>query len=198
MDRKKLLKGIILTAVMVVLIVGYYCYLSSRNEKLNSAQNAEKQAEEMTAVEELLARSEFKEYPTTPVQVVKYYNEITACFYNEQYTEEQLQRLAELTRTLFDKELVANQTFEDYLEALKNDIEVFKAGNIRIYSSEVTPSTDVFYFEHDGYQCARLNSVYSLKSGTNYQTSKEIYILRKDEANHWKIMGFKLDKGEDS
>ena len=59
-------------------------------------------------------------------------------------------------------------------------------------NSEVTPATDVIYFEHNGYQCAKLNVVYTLKSGTVYQTTKEVYILRKDEQGHWKIFGFTL------
>lgn len=196
MDRRKVLKATILTIVMIGLIIGYYCYLSSRNAKVNSKEQAEAAAVEMTFAQEVIARARFKEYPSTPVQVVKYYNEITACFYNEEYSDEELEQLANLARDLYDSELAANQTYEQYLATLKQDISVFRSGNITIYESEVTPSTDVEYFEHNGYECAKLNSVYTLKSGTNYQTTKEVYILRKDTDGHWKIFGFALAEEE--
>lgn len=193
MERAKIVKTSILMMVIVVLIVGYYYYLSTRNEKANSAQATEdKVVTEMTPVQELLAMSKYKEYPTTPVQVVKYYNEITSCFYNETYNEEELEDLAKLARTLYDPELNANDSYDHYLSQLKDDITVFRTGNITVYSSQVTPATDVEYFEHNGYQCAKLYCMYTLKSGTVYQTSREVYILRKDEQGHWKIFGFSM------
>ncbi len=196
MDRIKVIKVSILSVLMVVLIVGYYCYLSNKNKNNQSQKNAEQSATEMTDVQELIAKSQYREYPATPVQVLKYYNEITACFYNETYTEDELRQLATMTRELYDFELIANQSFDDYIAQLHADISVFEQGNITIYESEVTPATDVEYFTHDGYECARLNCVYTLKSGTYYQTSKEVYIMRKDENGHWKIMGFALVEEE--
>ena len=192
MDRARIIKAAILMIIMVVLCGGYYYYLSSRNSQNNSERNAQDQATEMTAVQELIARDSYREYPTTPVQVLKYYNEITACFYNESYSEDELSKMATMIRNLFDAELVANQSFENYLSSLKDDIAVFKSGNITIYNCEVTPSTDVEYSEHDGYSCAKLNCVYTLKSGTVYQTTKEVFIMRKDPDGHWKIFGFTL------
>ncbi len=191
MDRGRIIKATILISMMIALIIGYYSYLSSRNDRLNSQQAAEEQALKMTDTQELIARSVYKEYPTTPTQVVKYYNEITACFYNDTYSDEELEKLAELCQNLYDMELVANQG--NYIEKLREDIKVFKSGNITIYDSTVTPATDVVYFTHEGYECAKLNCTYTLKSGTNYQTTVEIYILRKDPEGHWKIFGFALD-----
>lgn len=193
MDRKKIVKASIWMIIIVVLIGGYYYYLSTRNEKANSIKaTEEKITEEMTPVQELLAMSKYKEYPTTPVQVVKYYNEITSCFYNESYSEDELEKLALLSRTLLDPELVANQSDDDYLSSLKDQIEIFKTGNITIYSSQLTPSTDVEYFEHNGDTCAKLYCMYTLKSGTFYQSSREVYILRKDIEGHWRIFGFDM------
>ncbi|MBE5896034.1 MAG: hypothetical protein E7285_10305 [Lachnospiraceae bacterium] len=189
-------KTTIVMLLMVVLIVGYYYYLSSRNEDATSLESMENQVqEEMTPVQELLAMAAYKEYPPTPVQVLKYYNEITACFYNETYTEEELEDLAYLAQSLYDTELVINQT--DYIEQLQEDIQVFRDGNIIVYSSEVTPSTDVEYFEHNGYECARLYCLYTLKSGTIYQTTRQVFIMRLDEDGHWKIFGFDLAETEE-
>lgn len=193
MARTKGIKVAILMFVMIALVIGYYYYLSYRNEQANSAEAQEDMVEiEMTPVQELLARADYREYPTTPAQVLKYYNEITACFYNEEYTEEELEELALLASSLYDAELIANQTWDSYMKNLKDDIEVFKAGNIRIYHSEVTPAMDVEYFTQNGYECARLYCVYTLQSGTMFQSSKQVFILRKDEDQHWKIFGFEL------
>ena len=190
MDRARIVKAAILMIIMVVLCGGYYYYLSTRNARNNSGEAAEAQAAEMTPVQELIARDSYKEYPSTPVQVVKYYNEISACFYNESYTDEELTKMAMMIRNLFDDDLVANQSFDNYLSSLKSDIEVFEKGNVTIYSAETSASTDVEYFEHNGYECAKLNCIYTLKSGTVYQTTKEVFILRKDSDGHWKIFGF--------
>lgn len=198
MERSKIIKTSIVMMVIVVIIISYYYYLSTRNEEANSQQATEESVvTEMTAVQELIAMSKYKEYPTTPVQVVKYYNEITSCFYNEVYTEDEFTDLVRLTQTLYDPELNANMTFDQYTSQLKDDIAVFRAGNITIYDSQLTPATDVEYFTKDGYECARLFCLYTLKSGAVYQSSREVYILRKDIGGHWKIMGFALAVDDD-
>ncbi|MBP3468411.1 MAG: hypothetical protein J6K26_02710 [Lachnospiraceae bacterium] len=196
MSRKGGIKTIIIVLVMVGLIVSYYLYLSSRTED-GLPKDEEQIVEEMTPVQELLVRADYREYPATPVQVLKYYNEVTSCFYNEEYSENELDQLALLARSLYDPELVRNQTQEDYLSKLRDDIAVFKAGNITIYNYSITPATDVEYFEYEGYECARLYCIYNLKSGTYYQSSKQVFIMRKDSEGHWKILGFDLVKEED-
>ena len=128
--------------------------------------------------------------------MLRYYNEITACFYNETYTDNELEQLAMEARSLYDLELIMNQSQEDYLNELKEDIAAFAAGNITIFRSSVTPATDVEYFTYDGHECARLYSVYTLRSGTENQLSKEVFIMRKDDEGHWKILGFDLVKDE--
>lgn len=188
------LKATILMLVMVALVVGYFLHLRNKGIKANENAALEESAQEsLTYVQELIARAPYKEYPSTPVQVLKYYNEITACFYNEKdYSNEELEGLAHLAQGLYDTELIANQTWDSYIAGLKNDIQTFREGNITIYKSEVTPSTDVVYFTHNGYECAKLYCMYTLKSGTVYQSSREVFIMRKDSENHWKIYGFQL------
>lgn len=179
--------------IMVALIIGYYFYLQNKGKNANSdAAMEENVTQEMTITQELIARAPYREYPATPVQVVKYYNEIQACFYNEPISNVELEGLAMLAQNLYDDELVANQTYEEYISGLKNDIKTFKDGNITIYQADVTPATDVEFFTHNGDECAKLYCVYTLKSGAYYQTSREVFILRKDSVGHWKIMGFKL------
>ena len=190
------------TIIIMVLIVGgliaAFIFVSSKDRSGKAAEKIEAQAsQEMTAVQKLIAEAPYRDYPATPVQVVKYYNEFTAAFYNEKYSDEELMSIARLSRGLFDEELKATQSDVDYLVALKSDIDTFKAGNITVYNSVVSSSTDVDYFTHKGFECARLYCTYTLKSGTVYQASKEVYILRKDADGHWKIFGFDIVTGED-
>ena len=130
MDRAKTIKVTLVMVAIVALIIGYYVYLTSKNDAAASRRALENNVqEEMTPVQELIARAKYKEYPATPVQVVKYYNEITRCYYNETYSDTELESLARLTRGLFDDELVANQTEADYFSKLKVDIQNFKTNN---------------------------------------------------------------------
>ncbi len=180
--------------IVAAVLIGGYVFMTMQRGKETERSLETETAKEMTAVQKIIAEAPYKEYPATPVQVVKYYNEITKCFYNEKYSDQELTSLSMISRTLFDKELKDQQSDVDYLVALQADIEVFKASNITIYDSVVSPSTEVEYFTHDGYDCARLYSTYTLKSGTVYQSTKEVYILRKDEDGRWKILGFDMVK----
>lgn len=196
--KKSRIKTVIIMLVIVGALVGLYGFISTRDssERQGAAMETEAQ-KELTAVQKLIAEAPYKDYPATPVQVVKYYNEITACFYNESYSDDQLMSLARLSRSLFDEELKATQGDVDYLIALKADIQTFKKGNITIFQSTVSPSTDVEYFTHDGYECAKLYCTYTLKSGSVFQGTREVYILRKDAEDHWRIFGFDIVTDED-
>ena len=49
---------------------------------------------QMTKVQEVLSRDLKTNYPQTPKEVIKYYSELTKCFYNEKYTDEEFEALA--------------------------------------------------------------------------------------------------------
>ena len=196
--NKKAIKTVILMVVMGALILGCYLYLSRRNKENSSPEKMEEKiVTEMTAAQKLIAQAPYMDYPATPVQLLKYYNELTKIFYNDSFSEEEIAQLAQIARGLYDDELVAQQTDEEYLEALKTDIVNMHSINFKLYKSEVSPSTDVEYFEHDGRECAKLYCTYEEQSGGLFQTAREVFILRKDDEGHWKIFGFKLVKEGD-
>lgn len=145
---------------------------------------------QLTRVQEVLSRDLERNYPQTPKEVVKYYSEITQCFYNEEYTEEELEALAMKAMELYDKELALNQDEETYLQKLKEEIQEFKSKDWYISSYATSSSTDVYDFSEDGYDFARLYCTYNIRNGTVMQVLEERFLLRLDEEGHWKIYGW--------
>ncbi|MBQ8591161.1 MAG: hypothetical protein IJ485_00180 [Lachnospiraceae bacterium] len=182
--RFKGTKGMILLGIMVLLVVGFYFYIA------NIASPKEGEVEKLTAVQEVLLRDLDRNYPPSPKEVIKYYGTITQCFYGEEYTEEELYDLAMKAQELYDAELVANKTEEQYMIDLKNDIKEFAANDWVVSSFTTSSSTDVEYFNQDNYEWARMYCIFSIRTGTAYQNVNYAFLLRKDENSHWKIYGW--------
>lgn len=181
-------KGVIIVLVLAVVIVVYCRHMSqvTQGEEGNAAPTA------ASVVTETLMKNLITDYPQTPKEVIKYFSDITQCFYNEEYTEEELIKLADQMLLLYDDELVSYKTHEDYILDLKSDISYYKDNNYTISSYAPSASTDVEYFTEDGYEWARIWCVYTIKSGKNWKPIQEVFILRKDEKSHWRIFGWQL------
>ncbi|MDE5679788.1 MAG: hypothetical protein K2I01_05075 [Lachnospiraceae bacterium] len=180
------IKGSILIVVMIALIIGYYYYLSNRDKA------KKEEVKELTVAQELIARDLTRNYPPTVREVIRFYSEITKCFYNEEYDSGELELLAAQARLLYDDELNENNEWGAYIIELKEDIKYFEENSIRITSYSVPASTDVDFFEDSGYEFARFYCTYYLASGSSKQTVEEVYLLRKDEVGHWRIYGWDL------
>lgn len=187
MKRFKGTKGMILLVVLVCLILGYYFYLSNGDRP----ELEETDAEIMTMTQKALGRNLETNYPPTPKEVVKYFSEITQCFYNEEHDDEELKALGLQMRGIYDDELIANQTEEEYLDLLKKDIDEYKANGRTISSYSPSASVDVEMFSQDGYEWARLYCVYDIKQDSLLYQTTLCFILRKDENDHYKIYGWK-------
>lgn len=83
---------------LIVLVVGYYSYLSGKSR-------TEQQEAIMSEVDTALSRDLTNNYPATPKEVIRYYNDLIKCFYNEDCTTEELQELGRKSLQLFDEEL---------------------------------------------------------------------------------------------
>lgn len=181
-------KPIILAVIMVALVGSYYFYLSNKTKTEEETV--------VTAVQDVLLRNLDKDYPPTPKEVVKYYSEIMKCLYNETYTDEQLEAMLDKMIALYDDELLEKNPRENLLSGLKEAIADYAENKYTITSYTPSNSTDVETSMIEGRECAKLYCTYTIKSGTNYSSSKLIYELRKDADGHWKILGFKNDTDE--
>ncbi len=180
-------KVLIIGIILVCLVLGYYFYLSQR-----AASQKQENEVKITEVQNVLLRNLDTNYPPTPREVLKYYCQMAQCLYNETYTEEEFEALALKIQTLYDAELVANMTQDQYLKNLKWDIEQFAKDKIVISSYTLSSATDVEEFNQDGYSWARLYCTFTLRTGTQLSSTQERFLLRKDEENHWKIYGWEL------
>lgn len=181
--RDKTTRITLIVIIVIVGVVAYYSYLSNRSRE-------QRKEAEPSAVESVLSRSMEYDYPPTPKEVMKYYNELMQCFYNEDCTDEEIEALGNRARELYDEELLANNDQEVYLMNLKADIEDYKENKRRISGTSVASSANVEYFSQDGYEFARIMCGYTVLEGKNSTSVKQVYLLREDEDNRWKIYGW--------
>ena len=175
----------VLFLCVIIILLGYYLVT------LKGKQNKEEEVV-FTKVQNVLLRDLERSYPPTPKEVVIYFSELTQCLHNEEYSEEELEQMAKQIQGLYDGELVANKDEEAYMTDLRSEVTVFKASNSAISSFTPSSSTDVFYFTEEDRECARLYCTYNIRTGTVMQKSEHVFVLRKDEEGHWKILGWDL------
>ena len=187
MKKSSGVKIIIIGIILAVIVVGYFYYTANKVDEIMEEDV------QSTLVQTVLLRNLEKNYPPSPNEVVKYFNEVIKCFYNEKYADDELYELAMKAQGIYDDELIANKTQEQYLEDLKSDIAEKKQNDCAISSYQLAASTDVEYFTEGGASCARLYCTYSIRQGTGMLQTRMVFILRQDEKKHWKILGWDLD-----
>lgn len=184
MNIKKIVKIAIITIICAVLILCYYYYLMHRDK--NGAQN---QDDKRTAIEKCLDRDLDYDYPKTPREVVKYFNEIQMCLYNEQPSDDQLKKLADQQFKLLDKELQDNNPALQYYENIRQDVKSYRAVECIIVSAVLCSSDEVTYKndENKG-ECAFVTCSYLLRDRNGATPMNQMYVLRKDENGNWRIL----------
>lgn len=185
MKKFKMSTSIIIIVVSVTVIVGVYVLISNYLSKDEGSTEVE-----ITAVQNVLLRNLENDYPPTPKEVLKYYSDITQCFYAGGYTDEELIELADRALELYDDELRANQDYDTYIADLKLEISQYKEKDWSISSYSTSPSTEVEEFEKDGYEWAQLYAFYNVRQSTQIVRVTEIFLMRKDEDGRWKIYGW--------
>lgn len=187
MKKDKGIRTVLIALFGAMLVIGIFYRLS--NKPIVSEEEDVKKA---TAVDIALMRNLLIDYPQTPKEVVKYFSEITQCYYNEPFEEddERLEALAKQMLLLYDDELANAKPFSDYMFDLKSDINFYNTNGYKISSFSPSASTDVEYYSESGYECAKLYCVYTIKSGKYYDHLNEVFVLRKDENSHWRILGW--------
>lgn len=173
----------VLFIFLLVLVVGYYAYLSGTHR-------TEQQEAVMSEVDTALSRDLDNDYPATPKEVIKYYNDLMKCFYNEECTAEELQDLGRKSLQLFDEELQENNDEDTYLIRLQGEVQNYKDNKRKITSVSLAPSTNVDYYSVDGYSFARISCGYTMTENGKKTSTVMVYLLRRDASRRWKIYGW--------
>ncbi|MCQ2493977.1 MAG: hypothetical protein MJ104_05180 [Lachnospiraceae bacterium] len=180
----------IVITILILAVVAYYAYLSNKSR-------SERAAASMTVVEEVLSRDLNHNYPPTPKEVIKYYNDITKCLYNETCTDEEIERLGMKNRQLYDADLLAANEMGSYLIQLQSDVADHKDKKITIINMALASSTNVDYYTRNGFSFARLICTYTMNENGTNNTTRIVYLLRRDDDKQWKIYGWDFAENVD-
>lgn len=189
--KKSIVRTIVAVVMILAIVGGYYIFTMQKRASVEDAV-------ELTEVQKVITKDIEANYPATPREVVKYYNRILTCFYNEEYSEDELYALGDQARLLFDEELLGNNPRDEYFAALKADIEDYHEKSKMITNSTVCDSNDVNYQTVDGDECAYVTASYFINESKKYDRTYQMYVLRKDEDGNWKILVFYQIEGESS
>lgn len=184
----KRIRNVIIGILCISLVVGAYYYVSNRK----TAENSEVSEVQKVILKEL----EGKSYPATPREVIKFYNRILCCYFNETYTDEEFEKLTAQARLLMDPELADNNPAEQYGLQVKTEVENYREQKKTINNASVCDSNDVKFATIKGAECAYVESSYFVRSGDGFAKSFQNYVLRKDTDGNWKILAFELKEGE--
>ncbi len=194
---RKSIKFTITIALLCVLGVALYYHFS--NTSKNKQDKNEEDSVTVSEVDRLISKKLDENYPLTAREVVNLYTRIQKCYYNVECSSEELVKLAYMSVSLFDDELVQNNPFDEYYSELVSDIEQYKKDGKTISRVIVDKSSDIVYSTVEGQKYASVNCIYYLKTKDQTEKTMETYVLRKDNEDRWKILGWKLyeEKGEE-
>lgn len=169
-----------IAAVVIVLI---YVNQSKQSENLKEAS-----LKKLTEVETLLEMEPDKDYPEMPREVSKLHGDMTRLLYSG-IEDEEIKELALKIRELYDVELLAVNSEEQYLADLYSDIALWRQLDRKIEYNVVVNEENEEIYTRDGQKYA--NAFVSFTITEKGQTSElRRYTMRKDKEDKWKILGW--------
>ena len=179
----KQLRYVLVAIVCICLVVGLYTYLSKRS---TDADNVEVSEVQSLILKDLTGNN----YPASPREVIRFYNRILTCYYNEELSDEEIKALVEQTRLLMDDELADNKPADTFYLSVKAEIDNYRREKQKMSNSVICSSNDVEYVTIDGADCAYVTCSYYVRYPDKITKTDQKYVLRKDEEDKWKILAF--------
>ena len=177
--------GIVMALLAVFIIGGFFLVRSIGLKNLELKKSK-------TEVEKLMELNLDDNYPGNAREVLKIYNRILKCCYNEELTDEQIKKLAEQNQKLFDEQLLEKNPLDQYVEKLKKDIEDYKSKKTTIANIAIQELAEAEREERGGYKFCNLLVSYIVKDTKGLNTTNEKYYLREDDKGRWKILFWEL------
>lgn len=173
--------------IALIILIGLIGALYYNQDKLMS-----KKPNTSYDIDKILDVDIESQYPTTPREVVIFYNNTIECLYKVGLNDNKSQLLLELQRNLFAKELLDNNPFDIHFLRVKSDIEEYKKNNKIIIDSKTQELVPDDYYKVNGQEICKVKSIYYLN--TNNNNIYQEFILKKDVDNKWKIFGWRKTK----
>lgn len=187
--NKRIIGACVVILLAATAVLGGYFFIQRQ-----AANKVQEDALPDTEVGMLLAKDLEAKYPATPTEVVKLYWRINKCIYNEGMNDKEFDKLLGQLRMLYDEEFLSAEgnSFEQMSENLKEDKEQRRKNKETLSSYVVQKNSDVTEAEIDGKLCATVASsaLVKPKKGKSTKTYEQ-FMLRKNEKNNWKILGWK-------
>ena len=177
--------GIVMALLAVFIIGGFFLVRSIGFKNLELKKSK-------TEVEKLMELNLDDNYPGNAREVLKIYNRILKCCYNEELTDEQIKKLAEQNQKLFDEQLLEKNPLDQYVEKLKKDIKDYKDKKTTIANIAIQDLAEAEREERGGYKFCNLLVSYIVKDTKGLKTTNEKYYLREDDKGRWKILFWEL------
>ncbi|MBO5354330.1 MAG: hypothetical protein J6J42_04650 [Lachnospiraceae bacterium] len=187
MKGKKLAQLIGVLCVAVFVILGVFLAFNLREDDGAFSKGDKPNTE----AQNILAKDLDRNYPATVREVVRLYSRISSCYHNETISEEELRKLAEFQRKLFDEEFLENNPLDTFTNNLANEIAVAKQTEYEMVSWRVQKQSSVKTWESGENHFASIIACYTMY-GDDYTRTYEEFLLREDENGRWKIVGWRL------
>ena len=184
-STSKTVKIFCVMLVLAGLVIGGFYFLTNH---LAETKSTSKSNEVKTLKEKDLDTG----YPAIPTEVIKMYNRINKCMYNENLKDEDFDALLDQMRILFDEDFLKENPRDTHKENFERDVESFSKEKKSVVNTVVQENSQVQYQTIDKKECASLVSSYMIKEKGEYVKTYEQFVLRKDSDGKWKIYGWDL------
>ena len=176
-------KTIVSMVLICVVLVGFY-FLLNQNEGAGNKNKTEKSTEAQL----LLQKDYDRNYPATVREVVTQFARISQCLYNEELSDEEFDGLVKQMRKLYDEELLAENPEETASDKLKAEVLIAKKNKYYMHRYQVQKLSSVK--EDNGF--ASIIVCITMNNDGRMEKSYEEFLLREDEKERWKIVGWRL------
>ncbi|MBO7402843.1 MAG: hypothetical protein J6U10_07620 [Lachnospiraceae bacterium] len=194
---KKGVKNTVITVIFILMIgaavfAGYFFFKKAADER---ARKNNEQKNEPTEIEKIIAVNLDIQYPETARAVVKFYCRVVKAFHDVTPEDAELSKLQYQLRKIYDDELNENNNVTDQFKQLKSEILEYDSLNRTIDDYVVDAAGNSETWTADGQSFYRIIANFTLKENGKYFTLYEEFLLRKDDAGKWKIVGWRrVDK----
>lgn len=177
----------ILVFILVIVCLAVYAVIGNRAKQTTSGDDA-------SEVEKLLSYDFVEDYPKTVKETVRLNCRYMKCAYNNEFSEDELDKMNQQVRNLYDQELLDYNEESSQLDALKQDIQYYVDNKQKIVSYSFGEDSQIEYNTQDQVDYAKIKVKVMLRVDSAPGEAEEEFILRKNDEGQWKILGWQAVK----